>query len=71
MLGLHDIVKINHDDKEHGVEKGQQGTIIDILADGDAFVEEFYDNDGNTIEDALFVDYASDELILVTSFNNL
>lgn len=71
MLGLHDIVKINHDDKVHGVEKGQQGTIIDILADGDAFVVEFYDNDGNTIEDALFVDYASDELILVTSFNNL
>lgn len=71
MLGLHDIVEINHDDKEHGLRKGQQGTIIDVLASGDAFVVEFYDDNGDTIEDALFADYKSDELTLLTSFISL
>ena len=71
MLELYDVVYINHDDEIHGLKKGQHGTIVDILAGGSAYVVEFYDKDGETIEDALFVDFRSDELSLVKSIKKI
>lgn len=70
MLKLYDIVSINRDDNQHGLVKGQQGTVVDVLSDGEAFIVEFFDEDGNTIEDALFANYKPADLILVTEFNS-
>lgn len=68
MLELYDIVSINHDNKDLGLKKGQEGTIVDVLAEGSAFIVEFYDENGETVEDALFADFRPDELVLVKSF---
>jgi hypothetical protein len=71
MLELYDVVAINRNDEQRGLKKDQQGTIIDILANGEAYVVEFYDEDGNTVEDALFANYKPSDLYLVTSFKSI
>ena len=68
MLGLYDVVSINHDMEEIGLKKGQQGTIVDVLGGGSAYVVEFYGDGGETIEDSLFSDFRPDELSLIESF---
>lgn len=70
MLNIYDIVSINRDDEAHGLVKGQQGTIVDVLLNGEAFVVEFFDKEGNTIEDALFADYKLADLLLIKAFNS-
>ena len=71
MLELYDVVSINHDDEEYNLRKGQQGTIVDVLAGGSAYVVEFYDDAGETNEDALFADFRPDELSLIKSFKTI
>jgi len=44
-----DIVALIHDLPEYRLKKGQVGTVVDVLADGDAFEVEFCDRDGRTI----------------------
>lgn len=55
-------MEINRDDLKHGVKKGQRGTVIDILQGGKAYTIEFVDENGETIEEALFTEYAEKDL---------
>ena len=64
MLKLYDVVALKHDDFQHGVKKGQKGTIIDVLANGEAYTVEFVDDKGETIEQALFTEYEEKDLEL-------
>ncbi|AFY43109.1 DUF4926 domain-containing protein [Nostoc sp. PCC 7107] len=47
---LLDIVALTIDLPEYNLLRGQVGTIVDILADGDAFEVEFSDRNGQTYE---------------------
>lgn len=44
---LHDVVALLVDDPEHGIRRGDVGTIVELLGD-DAFEVEFCDDDGQT-----------------------
>ena len=44
---LHEAVALTEDLPEHGLVRGQVGTVVEIFAD-DAFEVEFSDNDGRT-----------------------
>lgn len=45
-----DIVALIHDLPEYHLKKGQVGTVVDVLANGEAFEVEFCDRDGRTLE---------------------
>jgi hypothetical protein len=47
---LFDIVALTDDLPEHNLRRGQVGTIVEILANGNAFEIEFSDRDGRTFE---------------------
>ena len=70
-MKLLDIVKLKEDDKVHGVKSSYQGTIVDVLGDGDVFTVEFFDDKGETIMDALMTEYSEDDLELVTPFDEM
>ena len=61
MLKLFDIVTLR-DDPETGIKAGTEGTIVDVLGNGKAFTVEFFDEDGNTIEEALYTAYSPEQL---------
>ena len=61
-MKLLDIVMLKEEDKEHGVSKGCIGTIVDVLGDGDVFTVEFFDENGDTIMDALMTEYKENQL---------
>ena len=65
MFSLYDVVKLKEDDASHGVKKSFAGTIVDVLADGEAYTVEFFDEKGETIEKALLTEYKPEELVLV------
>lgn len=65
MFKLLDVVRLKEDDLEVGVMKTYQGTIVDVLNKGQAFTVEFFDEKGDTVEDALFKEYTVDQLELV------
>lgn len=65
MLQLYDVVALNRDDLQHGVKKGQKGTVIDILENGEAYTVEFVDENGETVEQALFTEYEEKDLELL------
>ena len=46
-IGLLDVVALVHDRPEHGLVRGQVGTVVEILSAG-AFEVEFSDNQGKT-----------------------
>ncbi|MDE0482385.1 MAG: DUF4926 domain-containing protein [Candidatus Poribacteria bacterium] len=50
MIELFDVVALTHDMPEHNLWRGQVGTVVEILANGDAFEVEFRDRDGRTYE---------------------
>ncbi|MDE0087823.1 MAG: DUF4926 domain-containing protein [Candidatus Poribacteria bacterium] len=50
MIELFDVVALTHDLPEHNLWRGQVGTVVEILANGDAFEVEFSDRDGRTYE---------------------
>lgn len=62
MLALYDVVRLREDDPAHGVKKSYKGAIVDILAGGEAYTVEFFNDDDETIEDALFTEYTEDQL---------
>jgi hypothetical protein len=47
---LLDVVALTVDLPQHNLWRGQVGTVVDILADGDAFEVEFSDKDGRSYE---------------------
>ena len=49
-IKLFDVVALTHDLPEHNLWRGQVGTVVEILANGDAFEVEFSDRDGRTYE---------------------
>ena len=63
MLALYDVVKLKNPEPSLGLTVENIGFVIDILNNGKAYVIEFIDSDGNTIEDSLFVDFTEDQLI--------
>ena len=49
-IELLDIVALTHDIPEHNLRRGEVGTVVEILSNGDAFEVEFSDRDGQTYE---------------------
>lgn len=49
-IQLLDVVALTTDIPEYGLYRGQVGTVVDILADGQAFEVEFCDREGRTYE---------------------
>ena len=49
-IKLLDVVALAGDLPEYNLSRGQVGTVVEILADGDAFEVEFSAPDGCTIE---------------------
>jgi len=49
-LKLFDVVALTVDLPEHNLRRGQVGTIVEVLADGNAFEVEFSDRNGRTFE---------------------
>ncbi len=47
---LLDVVALTVDLPEYNLRRGQVGTVVEILADGEAFEVEFSDRDGRTYE---------------------
>jgi hypothetical protein len=47
-IKLLDVVALTVDLPEHDLWRGQVGTVVEILARGNAFEVEFSDNDGRT-----------------------
>ena len=62
MFALYDIVVLLEDDPETGVKAGTEGTVVDIQDGGKAYTVEFFDENGDTIEEALFKDYLPKQL---------
>ena len=63
MLKLFDMVRLRSDDEEHGVKSTYDGTVVDVLADGEAYTVEFFDENGETVESALFTEYTESQLV--------
>jgi ribosomal protein L21E len=49
-IKLFDIVALTEDMPHLNLYRGQVGTVVEILADGNAFEVEFSDRDGRTFE---------------------
>jgi Domain of unknown function (DUF4926) len=49
-VNLLDVVALTVDIPEYNLTKGQVGTVVEILASGQAFEVEFSDRDGRTYE---------------------
>ena len=47
---LFDVIALTNDLPEHNLRRGQVGTIVEILANGNAFEVEFSDSNGRTFE---------------------
>ena len=49
-IKLLDVVALTDDLPEYGLGRGQVGTVVEILADGNALEVEFSDREGRTYE---------------------
>lgn len=49
-IQLLDVVALTADMPDYGLHRGQVGTVVDVLADGQAFEVEFSDRQGRTYE---------------------
>lgn len=49
-IKLLDVVALTVDLPEYNLWRGQVGTVVEVLADGEAFEVEFCDRDGRTYE---------------------
>ena len=45
-INLLDVVALTEDVPEHNLKRGEVGTVVEILSDGDAFEVEFSDDNG-------------------------
>jgi hypothetical protein len=59
---LFDVVALTRDLLEHKLQRGQVGTIVEMLSGGKAFEVEFSDRDGRTFES---VGIEPDQLMLL------
>lgn len=50
IVNLLDVVALTVDLPDYSLERGQVGTVVELLADGAAFEVEFSDHDGRTYE---------------------
>ena len=64
MLKLHDVVKLKKGREDLGISSSDLGSVVDILQGGEAYIVEFIDDDGETIEDSLFTEFTESELVL-------
>lgn len=55
-LNLLDIVALTEDVPEHNLKRGEVGTVVEILADGDAFEVEFSDDNGQMYKSLSFTE---------------
>lgn len=62
MFELYDTVVLLEGDPEAGVKAGTEGTVVYIQGDGKAYTVEFFDENGDTIEEALLKDYLPEQL---------
>lgn len=62
MLKLYDIVKLKNERPDLKIKTSNIGVIVDVLKDGEAYTVEFTDENGNTIENSLFVEFKENEL---------
>lgn len=62
MFELYDTVVLREDDPEAGVKAGTKGAIVYIHGNGKAYTVEFFDENGDTIEESLFKDYLPEQL---------
>ena len=53
-IKLLDVVALTHDIPEQNLRRGEVGTVVEILANGDAFEVEFSDRNGQTYESLSF-----------------
>lgn len=44
-----EIVTLNHDISEYGLEEGDAGTVVDVYENGEAYEVEFMTDEGKTI----------------------
>ena len=65
MFELYDTVRLKEENTELGIKPSNIGAIVDVLGNGEAYTVEFVDENGDTIEDALFAEFSEDELELV------
>jgi hypothetical protein len=65
-MKLYDTVRLKEDNPAVGVTTDNLGSIVDVLGDNEAYTVEFFDSDGNTIEDALFIEFTDDQLEFVS-----
>ncbi len=49
-INLLDVVALTADISEYNLQRGQVGTVVDILADGAAYEVEFSDRTGRMVE---------------------
>lgn len=55
-IKLLDVVALTEDIPEHNLKSGEVGTVVDILADGDAFEVEFSDDNGQMYKSLSFTE---------------
>ena len=71
MLSLFDIVRLKEDEERFGVKTSYDGAIVDVLGGGEAYTVEFINEDGETIEDALLVEYREKDLELIKAAKDI
>ncbi|MYB63290.1 DUF4926 domain-containing protein [Candidatus Poribacteria bacterium] len=54
-IKLLDVVALAEDVPEHNLKRGEVGTVVEILSDGDAFEVEFSDDNGQVFKSLSFL----------------
>ena len=62
MFELYDTVVLLEDDPDTGVKAGAERTVVYIQGAGKAYTVEFFDENGDTIEEPLLKDYLPEQL---------
>lgn len=62
VIQLLDVVALTTNIPEYGLHRGQVGTVVDLLANGQAFEVEFCDREGRTYES---IGLRADQLIVL------
>ena len=63
MFSLYDIVILKTDRPDVNLTKGLEGVIIDYVEADNVYSVEFYDENGETIEDSVLAYFTPDELL--------
>ncbi|MEG2323498.1 MAG: DUF4926 domain-containing protein [Anaerovoracaceae bacterium] len=65
MLHELDVVRLKKDRTDLGIKSTYEGTIVDVLGNGEAFTVEFFDELGETIMEGLYSEFSEEELEIV------